>query len=127
MSFIDSYRKSWALRCLREAKVNMMEARERKGVASLPLIASAIKKAQTAIYYGLGDPSLIDPIIRSYLGHPAKVGDPILHFLVGIESTLSSLATPAPLEGVNVMGKAEGIITATDRMIKLILKEAAGS
>jgi len=56
VSIAGDYRKGWALRYLREAKAELLAAQKTPSIAH-SLILEAMRKAQAAIYYSLGDPA----------------------------------------------------------------------
>lgn len=92
---MDDYRKGWALRYLREAKAGLTEAQEMPPMAPR-LVLEAMKKAQVAIYYSLGDPAFVEAIVRQTL-HVGPTEDPILRCLVEIERTVRRAEhTPEP-------------------------------
>ena len=93
MLIVDNYRKDWALRYLREAKVDLKIAEEAPITAPNTII-EALKKGQLALYYILGEPNLIEEIVETESLNE-KVDDPLLRFLSGldkaVEGTLSLL------------------------------------
>jgi hypothetical protein len=56
---MDDYRRSWALRYLREAKAELQAARKMPYMAP-SLVLEAIRKARNAIYYSLGEPAFVE-------------------------------------------------------------------
>ena len=83
MPLINGYQKGWALRYLREAKAELSAAQKTPYMAP-GLILEAMRKAQAAIYYSLGDPASIEAIVRETLMKRQLVKDPILHTLIEI-------------------------------------------
>ena len=67
----DEYRKCWALRYLREAKDEFKIAK--KNGKALNLIFDAVRKAQVAIYYSLGEPYFIENIVQEALENPSCI------------------------------------------------------
>ena len=59
---MDNYRKGWSLRYLREAEAELTAAKETPYMAP-GLMSEAMRKAQAAIYYSLGDPAYPRPHI----------------------------------------------------------------
>jgi hypothetical protein len=92
MAMPSNYRKGWALRYLREAKAELMAAQKTPSIAQ-SLILEAMRKAQAAIYYSLGDPAFIESIVyQAFLGGQQLPNDPVLKCLVEIERTIQHLS-----------------------------------
>ncbi|UCH01421.1 MAG: hypothetical protein JSV20_05960 [Candidatus Bathyarchaeota archaeon] len=86
---INEYRKSWALFFIREAKIDLLRAKEN----SIPnvrqsLAHASMKKAQTAIYYSLGDPEYLTWVVREALYDHKKKQDQVMLLLTQIERFL---------------------------------------
>jgi len=111
---MDEYRKSWALRYLREA-VNEINIAKRNSSAS-NLILDAVRKAQTAIYYSLGEPAFIERIVEEALEKKLPVESPILRFLVGIERSIKWL------ESIEISSRSDLIIKESDKIISIASK-----
>lgn len=86
MSFIDLTRKGWALRYLREARADLDVANKTSiSAVTISRALSAMRKAQTAIYYTLGIPHHVGfRIYRAYTGKELLT-DPLLRILVKLE------------------------------------------
>ncbi|UCD96050.1 MAG: hypothetical protein JSV35_06030 [Candidatus Bathyarchaeota archaeon] len=85
---IGDYRKGWALRYMREAQAEVLAARKTPSIAQ-SLILEAMRKAQAALYYSLGDPSFIEGIVIKEVFEKSQASeDPILNFLVEIEKAI---------------------------------------
>ena len=78
---MDGYRKGWANRYLREARAELIAAKKTPYMAA-GFIIEALTKAQAAIYYSLGDPAFIAPIVHETFRTGQHVNEPILNFLV---------------------------------------------
>jgi hypothetical protein len=83
---IDDYRKGWALRYLREAVDEIKIAK--KDSKAFNLIFDAVRKAQAAIYYSLGEPVFIDSIVQEALEKSLPAENPVLRCLIEIEKTI---------------------------------------
>ena len=118
MSTLDGYRKGWATRYLREAKAEIIAAKNTPYLAS-GFIMEALIKAQAAIYYSLGDPAYLVPIVHESINSKQKIEDPILNFLVEIEKTLQQMAQTPSLEGDQTIEQVEDIIEFTSEIVKL--------
>ncbi|MFQ6067970.1 MAG: hypothetical protein ACE5KD_00345 [Candidatus Bathyarchaeia archaeon] len=91
MSMISDYRRGWALRYLREAKAELIAAQKTPSIAH-SLILEAMRKAQAAIYYSLGDPAFIESIVYQAFYNRQPVNDPVLKCLIEIERTIQRLS-----------------------------------
>ncbi len=83
---LDEYRKGWALRYIREAKDELKTSSQ--APQPLDLIVDAARKAQTSIYFSLGEPSLIGSLVSEVSEAVDFVENPVLRCLTGIERTL---------------------------------------
>jgi hypothetical protein len=109
LTHIGEYRKGWALRYLREAKAELLAAQKTPSIAH-SLIIEAVRKAQAAIYYSLGDPAFIESIVYQAFSSQKKTSnDPVLNCLIEIERTIQVLsqtpdsAIPRTIEQVDDM------------------------
>jgi len=109
LTHIGEYRKGWALRYLREAKAELLAAQKTPSIAH-SLIIEAVRKAQAAIYYSLGEPAFIESIVYQAFSSQKKTSnDPVLNCLVEIERTIQVLsqtpdsAIPRTIEQVDDM------------------------
>jgi hypothetical protein len=115
---MDGYRKGWATRYLREAKAELIAAKKTPYMAA-GFILEALTKAQAAIYYSLGDPSFIVPIVHETLRTNTQVKEPILNFLVEIEKTLQQLAQNPKTDNEKTMEHVNDIIEFTSEIVEL--------
>ena len=121
---IDNYRKGWAIRYLRESKAELIAAKKTPYMAAGFMI-EALTKAQAAIYYSLGDPAYIVPIIHETMHTKQNVEDPILNFLVEIEKTLQQLAQNPTTENGKIMEHVSDIIDYTSEIVELLGEESS--
>ena len=124
MSTMDGYRKGWAIRYLREAKAELIAAKKTPYMAT-GFIMEALTKAQAAIYYSLGDPAFIVPIVHETIYTKQNVEEPILNFLVEIEKVLQQLAQSPKSDTENVMEQVNDIIEFTSEIVKLFGGESS--
>ena len=111
---INDYQKGWALRYLREAKAELIAAKKSTYMAP-SLILEAVKKAQAAIYYSLGDPISIETIVHQTMHKKQLVNEPILKCLIEIERTIRNVARTAESGRKKTFKQASDLIqTATD-------------
>lgn len=121
---IDNYRKGWATRYLRESKAELIAAKKTPYMAA-GFIIEALTKAQAAIYYSLGDPTYIVPIVHETMHTKQNVEDPILNFLVEIEKTLQQLAQNPTTENEKIMEQVNDIIDYTSEIVELLREESS--
>lgn len=118
MSTIDCYRKGWAVRYLREAKAELIAAQKTPYMAT-GFFIEALSKAQAAIYYSLGDPAFIAPIIQETVQTQNNVEEPLLSFLVEIEKSLQQLTQNPKLDTEKTMEHVNDIIEFTSEIVEL--------
>lgn len=114
----DSYRKGWAVRYLREAKAELIAAKKTPYMAA-GFIMEALTKAQAAIYYSIGDPAFIVPIVHESLQSNQNKREPILNFLVEIEKTLHELSQDSKMDIKKSMDRVNYIIEYTSEIVDL--------
>ena len=118
MSTMDGYRKGWATRYLREAKAELTAAKNTPYMAA-GFIMEALTKAQAAIYYSLGDPAFIVPIVHETLKTKQNVKDPILNFLVEIEKILQQLTQSPKADNEQTIEHVNDIIEFISEIVEL--------
>jgi hypothetical protein len=121
---MDGYRRGWALRYLREARAELKAARKMPYMAP-SLILEAVRKARNAIYYSLGEPAFIEIVIRETVEkmQGQVVTDPILKFLVDIESTVLQLAQIEEMDGEQAMKQADGLVNLAQEIVEALTEE----
>ena len=124
MPTVDGYRKGWASRYLREARAELIAAKKTPYMAA-GFIIEALTKAQAAIYYSLGDPSFIVPIVHDAISTRQHVEEPILNFLIEIEKTLQQLAQDPKSDNENTMEHVNDIIEFTSEIVELFGGESS--
>jgi hypothetical protein len=121
---MDGYRKGWANRYLREARAELIAAKKTPYMAA-GFIIEALTKAQAAIYYSLGDPAFIVPIVHETFRTGQHVDEPILNFLVEIEKTLQQLAQEPNTDNEKTMEQVNDIIEFTSEIVELFGGESS--
>ena len=121
---MDDYRKGWALRYLREAKAELAAAQKTPYMAS-GLILEAVRKAQAAIYYSMGDPVFIEAIVRQTMKKKQPIGDPILRCLVEIERTVRQVAKDPRSHHEKAFERVNELIQTASDIVKLFTGEKA--
>ena len=74
------------------------------------LVLEALRKAQAAIYYSLGDPPSIEAIVREAVFKKQLVKDPVLNTLVEIEKAVQQISQVPEAESERVMKQADAIV-----------------
>lgn len=92
VNLIDEYRLNWALRYLREAKADyeclkLLTTRE----AYIKLGSSAVRKAQTAVFYALGEPTSIYNAVVAVVDEGAEANDSLINTLASMERCIRSI------------------------------------
>ena len=124
MSLTDGYRKGWAIRYLREAKAELVAAQKAPYMAA-SLILEAMRKAQAAIYYSLGDPASLEAVVRQTILQKQSVKDPVLRCLVEIEKAVQeAVQTPDPNKE-KVFQQADDLVQIASDIVKLLTDEKA--
>ena len=124
MSAMDGYRKGWASRYLREAKAELTAAKNTPYMAA-GFMMEALSKAQAAIYYSLGDPAFIVPIVHETLHTQQQVEEPVLNFLVEIEKALQQLAQNPKVDNEKTIEQVNDIIEFTSEIVELLVGESS--
>jgi len=119
---MDDYRRSWALRYLREAKAELQAARKMPYMAP-SLVLEAVRKARNAIHYSLGEPAFIENIIRETAEKTQTISDPVLRCLVGIEETVQQLTQLKQADGETAMKQADNLIKLASDIVETLIGE----
>jgi hypothetical protein len=115
---MEGYRKAWAMRYLREAKAELKAAKKTPYMAA-GFVVEALTKAQASIYYSLGDPTYIVPIVQEAIHTGQEIREPILKFLVEIEKTLQQLANSPTTNNEKTLAQVNEIIDFASDIEKL--------
>lgn len=119
---MDEYRRSWALRYLREAKAELEAARKMPYMAP-SLVLEAVRKARNAIHYSLGEPAFIENVIRETSEKTQAIGDPVLRCLVGIEEMVQQLLRLQEANGETAMKQADNLIQLASDIVETLTGE----
>ncbi|MEM2849147.1 MAG: hypothetical protein QXI36_02585 [Candidatus Bathyarchaeia archaeon] len=89
---IDEYRLNWSLRYLREAKVDYKCLKLLTGEeAYVSLGSTAVRKAQTAVLYALGEPSSIYNAIVTVVDGDVEADNSLINVLASMEKCMRSI------------------------------------
>ena len=114
---IDEYRKNWAIRFLREARSDLSTAdRTPIPAMSISFAIMAMRKAQTSVYYSLGDPTYLTPMVNDALQGRRNIENPTMKFLADMELMIRSC-----INGGERQGK-EAAIRSAKALIELASK-----
>jgi len=119
---MDDYRRSWALRYLREAKAELEAARKMPYIAP-SLVLEAARKARNAIYYSLGEPAFIENIIKGTSEKTQTISDPVLRCLIGIEETVKELNQMKQADGETTMKQADNLVKIASDIVETLTEE----
>ena len=119
---ISDYQKGWALRYLREAKAELTAAKKTPYLAP-SLIFEAMRKAQVAIYYSLGEPAFVEGIVHEAIRKKQFIEDPILKCLVEIELSVQQLVQMPEANEEDRIEQASGIIQTASDIVELFTNE----
>jgi len=122
MVMMDGYRKGWALRYLREAKAELSAAQKMPAMAP-NLILEAMRKAQVAIYYTLGEPAFIETIVIQTAGKKQAITDPVLRCLVEIERTIQEFSQTEEVEVNKALQHGGDMVQMASEIVELFTGE----
>jgi hypothetical protein len=121
---MDEYRRSWALRYLREAKAELQAARKMPYMAQ-SLVLEAVRKARNAVYYSLGEPAFVETVIKDAAEktQPKMINDPFLKCLVEIEGMVQQLAQIEEMDGERAVKQADNLIQLASDIVEALTEE----
>jgi len=123
MTTAGDYRKGWALRYLREAKAELLAAQKTPSIAH-SLILEAMRKAQAAIYYSLGDPAFIESIVyQAFYTQQQSTDEPVLKCLIEIERTIQKLSRTTDLQLPTTIKHVDDIVQIASDIVELFIDE----
>ena len=125
MATTGYYRKGWALRYLREAKAELIAAQKTPSIAH-SLILEAMRKAQAAIYYSLGDPAFIESIVfQAFYTQQQAKNEPVLKCLIEIERTIQKISQKPDAEIAETIEQVDDIVQIASDIVRLFTGEEA--
>ncbi len=119
---VDDYHRGWALRYLREAEVGLAAARETPSMAP-KLVLDAMRKAQAAVYYSLGEPYFVEAVVQRALRENSAIEDPVLRCLVEIGRTVQLAASTPGRDLEAAIRSANNLIRTASDIVKLFTGE----
>lgn len=120
---IDEYRKGWALRFIREARTDLLKAEETPiQNMSVSFALVSMKKAQTAIYYSLGDPEQLAFVVRAAMEEKERIKDPLMILLTQIEQFIHAMnGMAAMLRNDIIIEDAKQLIEVASEIVELMV------
>jgi hypothetical protein len=119
---MDEYRRSWALRYLREAKAELNAARTVPYMSS-SLVLESIRKARNAIYYSLGEPAFIEILLREEAENCNPSDDSVLRFLVELEGVVQQLGQLEEVNNEAIMNQADTLVDIAADIVETFTEE----
>jgi len=125
---IDEYRKNWAIRFLREAKSDLSTADKTPIPAmSVSFAVMAMRKAQTSVYYSIGDPSYLTPMVNDALEGKKRIENPTMKLLVDVELMIRRCINSGERLGKDIaIRNAQTLIEMASKMVSLITGSKVG-
>jgi len=119
---IDEYRKNWAIRFLREAKSDLSTADKTPIQAmSVSFAVMAMRKAQTSVYYSIGDPAYLTPMVKAALEGKTSIENPTMKFLADMELVIQSCINRGERLGKDVaIRNAKTLIGLASKIVSLL-------
>jgi len=122
---MSNYRKGWALRYLREARAELIAAQKTPSIAH-SLVQEAMRKAQAAIYYSLGDPAFIESIVyQAFYTQQQMTDEPVLKCLIEIERMIQMLSQKSDSELPETIKQVNDIVQIASDIVELFTGEKA--
>jgi len=122
----DEYRANWAIRYIREAEADLSMAEKTPIPAiSVSFALMAMRKSQTAVYYSLGDPEYLVPLVEKNLPN-SDVKDTLMRMLVQIELLIQRDSGMAEtLSKSFAIEEARHLIGVSSEVVKIMANEAS--
>ena len=123
---LDEYRANWAIRYMREAEADLSTA-ERTPIpaVSISFALLAMRKSQTAVYYSLGDPEYLAPLVEKNMTN-GNSKDALMRILVQMEQLIQRSSGVAETLNKNlVVEEAKRFVEITSEMVKILVESAS--
>lgn len=120
---IDEYRKNWAIRYLREARSDLSTAENTPTAStSINLSLLAMRKMQNAIYYSLGAPSYLAPLVADALSEGSNDEDTLIRFLAQVEWLIQIRSVKASVsEKEDALTEAKQLMKTASKIVNAII------
>lgn len=121
---IDEYRRNWAIRYLREANSDLSTAEKIPIEAlSISFALTAMRKAQTAVYYSIGDPSYLAQMVNEAIETKEAVKVPTLKLLCDVELFIRYCADRKVPHKAKMIRRAEVLLSVASKLVSMMLSE----
>jgi hypothetical protein len=119
---MDEYRKNWAVRFLREAESDLSTAEKTPiPVMSANFAVMAMRKAQTSVYYSIGDPAYLTRMVNELVETKKSVENPTMKFLTDMELVIRICVNNGERLGKEtVMHDARMLIVLASKIVSLM-------
>ncbi len=123
---LDEYRANWAIRYIREAEADLFTAEKTPIPAvSVSFALLAMRKSQTALYYSLGDPEYLAPLVEKNLTS-SNIKDRFMRTLVQMELLLHRTSASAETLNRNSVIEMTGhFVEIASDMVKILVEDAS--
>ncbi len=119
---VDEYRRNWAVRFLREANSDLSTAEKTPiPVVSVSFSVMAMRKAQTSVYYSVGDPAYLATLVNEAVLRNRTAEDSTMKFLVDLELIIRNCTYNGErLEKETAIHDARVLIGLASKMVSLM-------
>ena len=119
---MDEYRKNWAIRFLREAESDLSTAEKTPiPVMSISFAVMAMRKAQTSVYYSIGDPAYLTQMVYESVERKKGIDNPTMKFLADMELVIRICVNSGERLGKDaVMHDARMLIVLASKIVSLM-------
>jgi hypothetical protein len=123
-SILDEFMKSWALRYLREAEADLSLAKECDSIELVKeLSAISMRKAQLALQYAFGDPTIMEYILEEASVKNALKKEPFIRLMEKINILVKKTVDPQFNLGKDkILVLAEKTLEASSVIVKEALE-----
>jgi hypothetical protein len=87
------------------------------------LIIEAMRKAQAAVYYSLGDPSSMERIVYESLNEKRTIKNPILRCLVEMEKSIELISSMPVSSTDEALKDAAEVVKVASEIVALLIRE----
>ncbi len=121
---MDEYRKNWAVRFLREAESDLSTAEKTPiPVMSVSFAVMAMRKAQTSVYYSIGDPEYLSQMVYESVERKKGIENPTMKFLADMELFIRICVNSGERFGKDaVIHDARTLIVLASKIVSLMTR-----
>jgi hypothetical protein len=124
-SFVPEAYRSWALRYLKEAKVDLSTAQEASMIETVrDLSTIALRKAQLAIEYAVAQPEVLDIAVSEYVSRGETEGQSLVVLLAQIRNLMKRIADPhSRLRKDSILGRTSLVLDVVSSIVSDVVGE----